>query len=398
MNESEETIQKPIESKRSEKPREIPNLQRQIDKTFHAAKMQLAVLGFTGLVLLLPGFFWIFQQVTWNKNVRTWDKAEGILLKNTTKRVSRGKRSVTVSDVEYQFTYHGRQYSGTRIVYDSDDFPPLKIGTHCTIIVNPKNPIDCAILIPSGKSDGFSRWLSGMDFYFLAILLIPGLIYLIKVANKRIIVPDELKNYIASFSPEQFFSARDRERLPDPLDTPELTRPMEYQQENRYGIMQKHGYKSVYAACAVLPLGFAVGAIFSRDYYPVLLLIAALTVVLMAGIIWLYYHLNTGEMTVFDFQEKKIFHGRCRRFSPENIKEMEVVSFSKIDHLSLSLFEIEQGTKSGSMMVKHIGLLAVKSDGDGIPLCKASKTNLPRLFALLPDLAEKMGHLLITHF
>ena len=205
MNGSEETIQKQAESKLSEKPREIPNLQKQIDKAFHTAKMQLAVLGFTGLVLLLPGFFWIFQQITWDKNVRTWDKAEGILLKNTTKRVHRWKRSVTVSDVEYQFTYNGRQYSGTKIVYDSDDFPPLKVGTHCTVIVNPKNPLDCAILIPSGKSGGSSRWLSGMDFYFLAILLIPALIYAIKVANKKITVPEELKNYIASFSPNSSF-------------------------------------------------------------------------------------------------------------------------------------------------------------------------------------------------
>ena len=181
-----------------------------------------------------------------------------------------------------------------------------------------------------------------------------------------------------------------------------MTWPMEYRQENRYGIMQQHGYKSVYAACAVLPLGFAVGALFSRDYYPVLLLIAALTAVLMAGIIWLYYTLNTGEMTVFDFQEKKIFYGRCRRFRPENTGEMEAVSFSEIDHLSLSLFEIEQkvSSKYGSrtVMVKCIGLLAVKSDGEAIPLCRASKTHLPRLLALAPDLAEKMGHLVITHF
>ena len=77
---------------------------------------------------------------------------------------------------------------------------------------------------------------------------------------------------------------------------------------------------------------------------------------------------------------------------------MKSVSFSEIDHLSLSLFEIEEHMKSGSVMVKYIGLLAVKSDGDGIPLCKASKYNLPSLLALLPDLAEKMGHLLITHF
>ena len=106
---------------------------------------------------------------------------------------------------------------------------------------------------------------------------------------------------------------------------------------------------------------------------------------------------NTGEMTAFDFQEKKIFCGRCRRFSPEMTEKMKSASFSEVDHLCLSLFEIERPAgRHGTVMVKYIGLLAVKSDGDAIPLCRATKYNLPLLLALLPDLAEKMGHLPIT--
>ena len=69
MNESEETIQKETESNQPEKPRKIPDLQKQIDKTFHTAKMQLTVLVFSAIVLLLPGFFWLFQQITWNKSI-----------------------------------------------------------------------------------------------------------------------------------------------------------------------------------------------------------------------------------------------------------------------------------------------------------------------------------------
>ena len=111
---------------------------------------------------------------------------------------------------------------------------------------------------------------------------------------------------------------------------------------------------------------------------------------------WSYYY-SLGEMTVFDFQEKRIFYGRCRRFSQEMTGKMKSASFSEVDHLCLSLFELEQlAGKHGTVMVKCIGLLAVKSDGDAIPLCRATKHNLPLLLALLPDLAEKMGHLPIT--
>ena len=306
MNGSEETIQKQTESKPSEKPREIPDLQKQIDKAFHTAKMQMAAPVVIVIGVFLSGVVMLFQQIR----------------------------------------------------------------------------------------------LIGIITCLFAIALIPLVIYLINYANKRITVPAELKDYMASFSSEQFFATREMERIL-PNQQPgvlELTQPMEYQQKKRYGIIRQSVGKSAYIGFAVLPLIFAGCALFE----PFFLIIAAGTVVLMAGMACLYYFANTGEMVIFDFQEKKIFYGRCRHFRPEKTGKMKSRSFSEIDHLRLSLFEIEQyvSSRHGSrtVMVKCIGLLAVKSDGDAIPLCKASKYNLPRLLALAPDLAEKMGHLVITHF
>ena len=299
MNESEKTIQKQTENKLSEKPREIPNLQKQIDKTFHTAKIQLAAPVTMIFGLFVLGVILIFRQ---------------------------------------------------------------NLG-------------------------------AGITFCIIAIALIPLFVYLFNFTNKKVTVPDELKNYMASFSPEQFFSARDMERLPDHPGLLELSQPMEYQQENRYGIIQQHVGKSMFVVAVVFPLGFAIPALISSPYY---WYFAAGSGVI-STIAALLGYISYTKMTVFDFHEKKIFYD-CRRFHPENTGKMKSVSFSEIDHLSLALFEIERHTKSGTVQEKYIGLLAVKSDGDGIPLCKASKTNFPWLLALLPDLAEKMGHLVITHF
>ena len=151
-----------------------------------------------------------------------------------------------------------------------------------------------------------------------------------------------------------------------------------------------------------IPLVLAETALFTHHFWSGLLLIVAIIAGVAAGLAFLNYYYNIGEMTVFDFHEKKIFYGRCRRFQPENTGTMKSVSFSEVDHLSIALFKIghDVSYKHGSRAVaeEYIGLLAVKSNGDVIPLCRATQHNLPRLLALLPDLAEKMGHLVITHF
>ena len=208
MNESEEKIQKQTESKPSEKPQEIPNLQKQIDKTFHTPKNQIAIAVIMILGMLLLGVVMLFQQIT----------------------------------------------------------------------------------------------LYGMIFCLAAIVIISLAIYGINFAKKGITVSDELKNYMDSFSSEQFFSARDMERLPAQPGIIEVSKPMEYQQGNRYGIIRQHVDKSVYVGFAVSPLGLAIAAPFTSPY---VWYMAAITGIGMAVVAWLYYIFNTGEMTYLISTKKR---------------------------------------------------------------------------------------------
>ena len=100
------------------------------------------------------------------------------------------------------------------------------------------------------------------------------------------------------------------------------------------------------------------------------------------------YSLYTPRMTVFDFQEKKFFC--CKHFSPEKAEKMKALSFDKVDHLCCNtLFNGNKG--------QFIGVFAVTHDGYKLPLFKVTRKRLDLLFELLPELAEKMGHLTITY-
>ena len=71
------------------------------------------------------------------------------------------------------------------------------------------------------------------------------------------------------------------------------------------------------------------------------------------------------------------------------MEHMEVLPFSEVDHLSCERVWRKNGYQ--------IGIFAVKRDGTQIPVCKASPRHLALLLELLPELAEKMGHLPITY-
>ena len=85
------------------------------------------------LITLAFGFGSMCRELVWDHRVRTWDKADGIILRNGVSKIKsgrRGQQTREVSDVAYRYTFRGRQYTGTRIVYDNESFPPLKAGTH----------------------------------------------------------------------------------------------------------------------------------------------------------------------------------------------------------------------------------------------------------------------------
>ena len=360
-----------------EAPLETPDIQKWVDHSLRTPRVEKMIFLAAGFFTFLIGFIGICIQLSWDEHVRTWDKADGIILKNTTKRVKKGKYTKTVADVAYRYTYKGRQYTGARIVYDSKSFPDLKTGTRRQVIVNPKNPQDCAIMFWYRGYWGVLRYIK--SGFLLLISLAAFVAFFHRIKTKKIAVPETLKNYIASFPPERFYAALELERIGAGLSNVEMRRPMEFQEDGRYGILRQRDSGLSYIVFGVL-------------------LLAAVTISFVIPLCWLLtaliglavFSMYVPCMTVFDFQEKKIYC--CRRFRPEQLAELKSVSFSEIDHLSCSALNSNRDYK------KYVVLFAVKPDGTNIPICRVAGKHLDLLLDLLPELAEKLGHLPVIYY
>ena len=322
-------------------------------------------------ILTMAGFgMWeMAEQMRWDKQIKTWDKVDGVILKNTTKQVPDGKRTKTVPDVEYKYTYKGKTCYGTRIVYDSSMFPDLKVGQKRQVIVNPENPQECAIMFWYRGMWGMIRWVECTFFYLVSLGL--GIALCCTLFQKKAIVPEKLKNYMASIPPERFYAALDIEKSAAALNNIELLGKMEYLQDGRFGVIRK----KVSALTYIL-----WGSVF----------LLAVTISIFIPLCWIMavcigfviYTLYVPRMTVFDFQEKRFFC--CKNFHPEKAEKEQSFSFSDVDHLCCRV--------SG----RFIGVFAVTRDGSQVPLFNASRKHLDQLFETLPELAEKMGRLTIT--
>ena len=350
------------------------------EKACRPHRAEMILLCTVGALMLVLGIFGLCRQLAWNERVRSWDKVDGIILKNTTRRVRSGKHTRNVTDVAYEYTYKGNRYTGTRIVYDSESFPRMKIGSHRQVIVNPEDPRDCAIMV---WYSGY-RWLiryTDCMFFGLIFLIMSG-IFLSLLMRKIPAVPESLKKYLGTFSQEQYDAALKREKPGFTLTFDiEANRPVEYREDSRYGIIRERKSKfSCFVFAAVLIAGIALAFA-----VPLVWLGVAITGTVI-------FFLFFPWMTVFDFEEKKIF--RCRRFQPEKFASLKFVSFSEIDHLSVSDSTLNRKKHGG----RFIGLVAVKRDGTKIPICGTSCRNLGLLLELLPELAEKMGHLPILFY
>jgi hypothetical protein len=196
------------------------------------------------------------------------------------------------------------------------------------------------------------------------------------VFQKKVNIPQTLKNYINTIPAERFYAALDIEQPAVALNKIELRQKMEYQ-NSRYGIIRQDVSKFTYIVWGVLMFL----AVATSVFIPV----CWITVIIIGFVV---YSLYTPRMTVFDFQEKKFFC--CKHFSPEKAEKMKALSFDKVDHLCCNtLFNGNKG--------QFIGVFAVTHDGYKLPLFKVTRKRLDLLFELLPELAEKMGHLPITY-
>ena len=358
----------------AEKQKKTPDFELWINNTLRSSHAEKIVWAFFAVLTLGLGVWEMTEQLAWDKRIKTWDKVDGIILKNTTKRISEGKRTREVADVEYRYTCKGKQYHGTKIVYDSDTFPNLKVGSKRQVIVNPENPQECAIMFWYRGQWRLIRWLECAFCYLLSLVFSTA--FCRTLSPKKITVSGTLKNYINSIPPECFYTALDMERSAVAFNTCELRQKMEFQHNFRYGFIRQNVSMFTYIIWSVLLLLSVITSVF----IPLCWLTAAI-------IGFVVYSLYTPRMTVFDFQGKKIFF--CRNFTPEKSEKLKALSFAKVDHLCCnSLYHHNR---------QYIGVFAVTHDGYKLPLFKVTRKRLDLLCELLPELAEKMGHLPITY-
>ena len=213
--------------------------------------------------------------------------------------------------------------------------------------------------------------------FFYLVSLGFAILFFRAVFQKKINIPERLKNYINSIPAERFYAALDMEQPAVALNNIELRQKMEYQQNFRYGVIRQDVSKFTYIIWIVLLLLAVITSLFIP--------VCWITVIIIGLVV---YSLYAPRMTVFDFQEKKFFC--CKRFSPEKAEKMKALSFDKVDHLCCNTFF--HGNKG-----QDIGVFAVTRDGYKLPLFKVTRKRLDLLFELLPELAEKMGHLPITY-
>jgi hypothetical protein len=362
----------------------VSGIQKWADKVLKPSRSTLIVSGLAAVILLVLFSIGLYLQLRWDKYIRTWDKADGIILKNETRRVRSGKSTRLVSDVEYQYTYQGKRYFGTRIAYDSEHFPGVGVGSHRQVIVNPADPRDSAIMIwYRGYWGFFDRFLFCI-FVFIGALAALA-VFLHTLAWKRTIVPEELEAYLKTFPPERLRAAAKMKCSGREICSIEMRRPMEYRMEQHYSVIRNRDWTVWGWWVLGIPLLLSVIA---SVYDPLVWI-----VVVILGIITFY--ICRPRMTVFDFHGKKIFS--CGRFAPEKFAKAKSLPFSEVDHLRCSYVVTVRGSGSKKSESKFFTLSAVERDGTVVPLCRVPPRKLRLLLDLLPELAEKMGHVPVIY-
>ncbi len=361
----------------------VSGIQQWADKVLQPSRTTLIVSGLAAVILLVIVSVGLYLQLRWDKYIRTWDKADGIILRNETRRVRSGKSTRLVSEVEYQYTYQGKRYFGTRIAYDSEHFPRLAVGTHRQVIVNPADPQDCAIMIWYRGYGGFIDRFLITTLVFLAALGALA-VFFRHLAWKRTIVPEELEAYLETFPPERLRAASEMKCRGREISPIEMRRPMEYRMEQHYGVIRNRDW-AVWGWVIGIPLILSViGAVYEPFVWIVVVILGIIT-----------YYICRPRMTVFDFHEKKTFS--CGRFAPEKFGKAKSLPFSEVDHLRCSYVVSIRGSGSKKSESRFFTLSAVERDGTVVPLCRVSTGNLRLLLDLLPELAEKMGHVPIIY-
>ena len=175
-----------------------PDLRAWCDRTRHVRSEKIAC-GIGCIFFLLLGTVDTGEVLCWRARIRSWDKAEGVILKNEVVRVRRsGRRTAeNVSRVEYRYEYGGRVYTGSRIVYDSRTFPPLEPGTKRQVIVDPEDPGNSAIMFRYRGAWWVLLYAKSALFFLFALVLGCRIAHLCR--SREIVVPEALERCFHDF-------------------------------------------------------------------------------------------------------------------------------------------------------------------------------------------------------
>ena len=353
----------------------IPDIRLWANNVLRPPTADKVTCGIGAIFVFGLAIYFMCDQLAWDRRIETWDKVDGIILKNDVKTVSRGKGTREIADVEYQYVYQGRTYRNTRIVYDDNTFPPVKVGTKRQVIVDPGDPRNSAVMFKYvGHWGLFFRYGHSALLFFCSLVLSGILIKMMIV--RKIEVPSQLISYIAAIPLERFFAAAKMEK-PANNFAPQMTKPMEYLPGRRYGIIKEKFSLTSAIIFHLLLLPLIIGAIFNPKLWVIVIILSGLC-----------FWRSASNVTVFDFHERKFFRGR--KFNPQKTEKLKFVSFSEIDHLSCRPAYFRQGRV-------QLALLAVKHDGSAVSLCQVSPKHFNMMLELLPELAEKMGKLPIIY-
>ncbi|MBO5821774.1 MAG: DUF3592 domain-containing protein [Lentisphaeria bacterium] len=353
----------------------IPDIRLWANNALRPPTADKVTCGIGAIFVFGLAIYFMCAQLVWDRRIETWDKVDGIILKNDVKTVSRGKGTREIADVEYQYVYQGRTYRNTRIVYDDNTYPAVKVGTKRQVIVNPDAPQDSAVMFKYVGHWGLLIRYGHSALLFFCSAVLFG-IFIKMMIVRKIEVPSQLISYIAAIPLERFLAAAKMEK-PANIYAPEMNKPMEYLPGRRYGIIKEGAFAVTGIIWIFMLLPAVAGAIFNPGLW--------IIVVMLGAVCFLR---SVSNVTVFDFYERKFFRGR--KFDPQKTEKLKFISFSEIDHLSCRPAYFRQGRV-------HLALLAVKHDGSAVSLCQVSAKHLNTLLELLPELAEKMGKLPIIY-
>lgn len=133
-----------------------------------------------------------YRQHQWDTWVRDWERIDGVITCNRFIRGNRHRSSRT--ELRYRYTYRGREYEGSRIVYDLNRYPRVSVGSVRRIIVDPAAPGNSAALVTFGKCGSGIRYAdAGLTSAAAVILALIGGRLLLR---RKPEVPEKLARYL----------------------------------------------------------------------------------------------------------------------------------------------------------------------------------------------------------